>query len=109
VYVADYSGASVSVLRDSGGGIEESPKPQTASSKPAATIVRGVLFLDGDYPRTGTVSKALLLDISGRKVMALRLGANDVSRLAPGVYFVGPEPSAAIRQPSTVTKVVIQE
>jgi hypothetical protein len=68
-----------------------------------ATVVRGVLFLNGDYPRMGTVPKAALLDISGRKVMALTPGANDVRHLAPGVYFVRSEPSAASRQPSAVT------
>jgi hypothetical protein len=31
---------------------------------------------------------ASLLDISGRKVMTVHSGANDVSPLAPGVYFV---------------------
>jgi hypothetical protein len=30
----------------------------------------------------------MLLDACGRKVMALVPGPNDVSRLAPGVYFV---------------------
>jgi len=55
---------------------------------PDATIVRGVLFLEGDCPRTGTVPKAALLDISGRKVLVLCPGANDVSRLSPGVYFI---------------------
>ena len=45
-----------------------------------------------------------LLDISGRKVLDLRHGANDVRALAPGVYFVrGPEtkdgrPDAALRK-----------
>jgi hypothetical protein len=29
-----------------------------------------------------------LLDISGRKMLDLRPGPNDVGRLAPGVYFV---------------------
>ncbi len=70
-------------------GIEESFKPQAASRKPGASIVRGVLYL----AKTGTVppgglSPLLLLDATGRKVMGLRPGANDVSRLAPGVYFV---------------------
>jgi aminopeptidase N len=59
----------------------------------APTIVRGVLELgrlghDTDS-RSGIGScPAHLLDIAGRKVMALQPGANDVSRLAPGVYFV---------------------
>ena len=33
------------------------------------------------------------LDAAGRQVMELRTGANDVSRLPPGIYFVR-EPSA---------------
>jgi hypothetical protein len=69
------------------GGIEEQQQPAVRSSQPSATIVRGVLFL-GDCPRTGTVPKAVLLDAAGRKVADLRTGANDVSDLAPGVYFV---------------------
>ncbi len=47
------------------------------------------------------------MDISGRKVMDLKAGANDVRGLAPGVYFVRSEPSAVGRQPSAVTKVVV--
>jgi len=34
------------------------------------------------------MSRAVLLDVSGRKAMELQPGPNDVSRLAPGVYFV---------------------
>ena len=89
-------------------GADESPKPQASSSKLAPTLVRGVLLLDGDCPRMGTVPKTVLLDISGRQAMALRPGANDVSHVSPGVYFVRAEPSAAARRPSAVTKVVIQ-
>jgi len=44
------------------------------------------------------MSNAELLDISGRSVMPLESGANDVSRLAPGVYFVHSPVSAAIRK-----------
>jgi len=49
-----------------------------------------------------------LLDISGRKVLDLQPGPNDVSRLAPGVYFVR-ERSAAGGRPSAVSvrKVVV--
>ena len=72
------------------------------------TIVRGVLLL-GDCPRTGTVPKTVLLDISGRKVLDLHPGANDVSGLAPGVYFCRRTAgSASSAGPSAVTKVVIQ-
>jgi YVTN family beta-propeller protein len=87
VYVANYRGSSISVLRDSGGvGIEESFKPRASSSKPAPTLVRGMLFL-AERP-SSSASTSWLLDISGREVMELRSGANDVRALAPGVYFI---------------------
>ena len=43
---------------------------------------------------------------TGRKVMDFRIGSNDVSSLAPGVYFV----RAVSREPSAVSchKVVVQ-
>jgi hypothetical protein len=91
-------------------GIEETMNDERGTMS-VATVVRGVLLLNRDCPRTGTVPKAVLLDASGRLVLALHYGANDVSHLAPGVYFVVSEPSAASRQPSAVTirKVVIQK
>jgi hypothetical protein len=49
------------------------------------------------------------MDISGRKVAELHAGGNDVSRLAPGVYFVRTKPLADSRKPSAVTKVVISQ
>ena len=33
------------------------------------------------------MSRAALLDASGRRIMGLRAGANDLSRLPAGVYF----------------------
>jgi hypothetical protein len=71
-------------------GVEESPKPQAASHKPAATVVRRVLRL-ADGP-SASASSSWLLDATGRRVMYLRPGANDVSRLSPGVYFVREQP-----------------
>jgi YVTN family beta-propeller protein len=105
VYVANLDGSSISVMRGSGGGIEEDLKPQVAGPQPVATVVRCVLFL----PEATSLKPqaASLLDISGRKVLDLSPGANDVRTLAPGVYFVrsavGGERSAA-----AVRKVVIQ-
>jgi hypothetical protein len=58
-----------------------------------ATIVRGLLRMRA---RSGPNR---LLDITGRKVLDLLPGANDVRSLAPGVYFVC--------QASSVSKVVI--
>ena len=84
-------------------GVAEQP-PTARNVQPIATIVRNVLLL-GDCPRTGTVPKTVLLDISGRKVADLRPGANDVSRLSPGVYFV--REAQAQAQAQTVQKVIL--
>ena len=66
-------------------GVKESPEPQASGPKPLPTIVRGILYLpraeNGDSPserlrptRRGTVPilRAALLDVSSRKVLALR-------------------------------------
>ena len=57
--------------------------PQPSSFQPLASIVRGVLLLPRPVPATFS-----LLTSAGRKALELRSGANDVSRLSPGVYFV---------------------
>ncbi len=113
VYVANYYGSSISVLNDSAPGIEESLEPQVTSRKLEPTVVRGVLFLP-EAASHKPQATSRLLDISGRKVLDLHPGANDVSRLAPGVYFVlsGPslvtgQPSVLSGKPSAVTKIVI--
>jgi hypothetical protein len=69
--------------------------PTTERTPPRATIVHGVL----SAPASGVARQAssVLLDISGRKVLDLQPGPNDVSRLAPGVYLVRLEPSAAAK------------
>jgi YVTN family beta-propeller protein len=105
LYVAN-SGSYISVLRDSGEGVEDSYKPQAASQKPAPTVIRGAIRL---APSTSpTPQAASLLDAAGRKVMDLGPGANEVRSLAPGVYFVR---SQGLRiegfEDSSVTKVVI--
>ena len=51
------------------------------------TIVRGVLPVSLQPTADGSRPDIRLLDVSGRKVAELHPGANDVSRLAPGVYF----------------------
>jgi hypothetical protein len=98
-YVADEAG--LRVVQFYGGGIEESFRPQTTSFKPVPTFARNVLVLaHGSSP-------SWLLDASGRKVMKLHQGANDVRALAPGVYFV----RAVGRELSAVScrKVVLTE
>lgn len=78
-------------------GIEEMPSGDLRTVN-APTIVRGVLRVSSDECRLATGG---LLDMTGREVLDLRPGANDVSRLAPGVYFV--------RQASDVRKLVLAD
>jgi len=109
-YVAhQYDG--LQVFEFYGAGVEESPNAdrQTPST---ATVVRGTLMLPRDMTeiRSGIsdrVPRPVLLDALGRKVLDLVPGANDVSRLAPGVYIV----RAVSREPSAVgcQKVIITE
>lgn len=82
-------------------GIEEELEPAAPPvAAPRPTIVRGALFLEGGIVRGE--GGAWLLDISGRTVMDLASGENDVSRVAPGVYFVRDAAARATR------KVIIQ-
>jgi YVTN family beta-propeller protein len=102
IFVANLNSSSISVLRDSGGGIEEMPNAEVRTRN-SVTVVRGVLFLpeaSGLRPQV-----ASLLDISGRKVMCLEPGATDVRALAPGVYFV--REAQAQAQAQAIRKVVI--
>jgi len=120
LYVPSEGSRAISVVQDSVSvGLEELGATG-APRKVGATLVRGVLFLDenGDCPASNSMrcSEGLspfsaLLDISGRKVMELQPGANDVSGLASGVYFVRSGPSAASREPLAVSvrKVIISE
>jgi hypothetical protein len=67
-----------------------------------ATIVRGMLNLQtAIYKRQ---SEMVLMDAAGRKVLDLQYGPNDVSRLAPGVYFVQAQ---AQTQARVIRKVVV--
>jgi len=66
-----------------------------ATSEP--TVIRGVLMPQvGSRQQTG--DRAELLDVSGRKVLDLKPGANDVRALAPGVYFVREAQAKALRK-----------
>jgi Neuraminidase (sialidase) len=85
-------------------GTEETMNDERGTLNVGPTIVRGMLFLEGDSPRTGTVPKTALLDISGRNVLDLHPGPNDVRRLAPGVYFVH---STIDNRQSEIARVVV--
>ena len=66
-------------------------------------MARGVLFL----PQATSLrpQAASLMDASGRKVMDLKPGANDVRALVPGVYFV--REAQAQAQAQAIRKVVV--
>jgi len=66
--------------------VELTPEAAARRTASAATIARGMLYLPAIGE--GRMASSELLDISGRKVLALRAGANDISHLAPGVYFI---------------------
>jgi WD40 repeat protein len=83
-------------------GIEEAPSAELRTAN-VPTIVRGVLFL----PASHLTLHSSLFSLSGQKVLDLKPGSNDVSRLAPGVYFVrtvSRQPSAASCRKVLVTR-----
>jgi YVTN family beta-propeller protein len=100
------SESTITVVRDTTTGIEEGVWSVTGAQKPQPTIVRKVLMLGIVDSRQNTGYRGELLDAAGRRVLSLRPGANDVSGLAPGVYFVR-EHSAISRQHSEVRKVIV--
>jgi hypothetical protein len=103
VYVADY-GAGLQIVGFLGAGVSEREPLAADRFLPTASIVRGTLELPPAAHGERRVSDCLL-DIGGREVMKLHPGPNDVSRLAPGVYYVR---TAAIGERTAVRKVVIQ-
>jgi hypothetical protein len=84
-------------------GLEEEAAPRPALGPLRAqlvpTIVRGTILLPPQ-------AAAVLVDISGRQVLNMKGGANDVSGLAPGVYF-SRGASGVKREASSVTKIVL--
>jgi hypothetical protein len=77
---------------------EETPGAELRAPN-ATTVVRDVLFL----PASLSTLHSSLFDMTGRRVMSLRPGANDVSGLSPGVYFV----RAALAQAQATRKVIV--
>jgi len=69
-----------------GAGVSESHPSHPARPYVSATVARGILFLP--EAATRKPQAASLMDAAGRRVLELRPGANDFSRLSPGVYFI---------------------
>jgi len=94
----------LSLAYGAAGAIAETPQiPTRHAAVSAASIVCGVLFM----PQASGVEReasGILLDASGRNVLELDAGPNDVSGLAPGVYFVT---ARGVRDTKHVHKVVI--
>jgi len=94
-------------------GVEAAPNTEFRVPNRGATIVRGVLHLRPSpfllpLGEGQEVREWNLLDVSGRRAMALQPGPNDVSRLAPGIYFlVRGESGAASLGHQVLRKVVI--
>jgi hypothetical protein len=87
------------------GGVEETTNAEVRTpNSTGATITRGSLDLPLDI--YNLVSDITLLDASGRRILVLHPGRNDVSRLAPGVYFV--HSAFDTRHSPLATKVVVQ-
>ncbi len=103
VYVIGDSGLSVCQRYDA--GVEEATNAELRTARGKPTVVRGVLMLGAVDRKQQVEDRAELLDATGRRVMDLRPGANDVSALASGVYFVrgrsatnGERPEVSVRK-----------
>ena len=86
-------------------GVQETPNAELRATNVEPTIVRGVLLFEARGERRE--ARGELLDISGRRVLDLKPGANDVRSLAPGVYFV--REAQAQAQSQAVRKVVLTQ
>ena len=78
------------------GQSEDRQRLTAYDSRLTASVIRNVLIL----PEAASLKPqaASLLDASGRKALDLRPGANDVSGLSPGVYFVREAQAQAVRK-----------
>jgi DNA-binding beta-propeller fold protein YncE len=100
IYAGPGSNGRLVVIRDSVViGLEERKHTKTGLAVQQTVVSRSVPL------RLNT--QADLYDASGRRAAVLRPGPNDISHLAPGVYFVREEPQAASFKPQAVCKVVI--
>ncbi len=75
----DSNAQSVYVFKDVMPGVEEKKTETAMPGEP--TIFRNTVYLNRK-------SHALLFNASGRRVLKLKPGVNDVRFLAPGVYFI---------------------
>jgi hypothetical protein len=84
--VGSGTGTDFATIRYGDVGIEEMANDEVRMTNAGPTIARGFINLQTADFSEGR--RTVLLDASGRKVATLQPGANNVSRCAPGVYFV---------------------
>jgi hypothetical protein len=84
-------------------GVQEAQDAKEPTTTAFPSIVRGTLFLPDARGGRRQVAGAML-DISGRKVLDLQAGANDINRLSPGVYFVR---TGAVGHGRCVSRIVV--
>jgi hypothetical protein len=103
LYVGGSTDSVIQVVYDSVifAGLQAAPRSPVHATLAQTLLSRSVPL------RSAT--EAVLFDASGRRVAVLRSGPNDISRLAPSVYFVREEPQASDRKPQPVRKVVLTE
>jgi len=87
-------------------GIQERGVRNVPDVTPTATIVHAVLWLASATSRKPQAA-SWLLDVSGRKVLDLHPGANDVRALAAGVYFVCKGAGTREQVGDRVSKIVV--
>jgi hypothetical protein len=102
IYAACWE-AGVSIYESTQVAVAEPKQDEERQVRKGASVVRGVLFLPGNGE--GRMAKGDLLNVSGRKVLDLHSGANDVRALAPGVYFI--REAQAQAQAQAVRKIVL--
>jgi hypothetical protein len=104
VYALDNGGSRLLVIADSlFVGLQDARRLPGGRARLSQTIIGNVLFLP--EASSHRPQAAGLLDISGRKVLDLHTGANDLRALAPGVYFI--REAGAQVQAQAVRRVVI--
>jgi YVTN family beta-propeller protein len=84
LYVANAGSGSISVVTPATQAISESGDDADLQWVAMPSVIHAALNLPDLPPRS---LPAYLLDASGRRVASLHSGSNDVSRIAPGVYF----------------------
>jgi hypothetical protein len=84
-------------------GIDEHMTFQVPGYRPP-TIVRGALFLS-EFAGHRPQPTSWLLDATGRKVLTLHVGANDVRSLPAGIYFV--RIAQAQAQAQAIRKIIV--